>query len=371
MDDSRLLEKERELENLREQYDELVESSAEIEKELESALKSSEVKCNELSKKYSAIESRFLTLQESFESAMEENNTLCETNQYLKDKIASLEHIRRDLEMKNTEYLDKIRILEANELDLEYKLHKSQEDYCFLQNDLEDITSSSKENEMRLKAELTELQAEVARLEDLYCIPYQQAMEDGIVEDIHSNTNNSKVDAPIATVEVGVDTNDEDFPQGSSKMSQYPTNAELIDPLNSVDMIVDEIENLPETRQDTEEISSSSDETKIDEIQIQWEAEKAFLLEELRTRQERLEATEKALQDFQSREDEKNSAPISRPLLSREVSIDTDGIEEDRLHLLDSLETADCDFLRQELVKQVSFFFIVPFSSFFFMVLCY
>ena len=55
-----------------------------------------------------------------------------------------------------------MRINEATEDDLNSKLEKSMEETVFLHQEYEDLKKLSLENEKRLKAELTELQSELA-----------------------------------------------------------------------------------------------------------------------------------------------------------------------------------------------------------------
>lgn len=154
-----------ELETLKKSYEDFMDSSAALEKELEDALKDSEEKCADLAKKKSAAEERYSLLQDKFAASSAQLTSCQKEVSILTEKLTQAESKKVELERVVDELQEMVRILEATESDLTHKLQQAEEDIVFLQTDFEEATADSAENEKRLKVELTELQAELARLE--------------------------------------------------------------------------------------------------------------------------------------------------------------------------------------------------------------
>lgn len=83
----------------------------------------------------------------------------------MKDQHRILEESKRNLEIKNSELQDKNRILEASQEDLQHKVTTLEEELYFTQNDLFELEKVKAESEHRLKTELTQIQAELAKLD--------------------------------------------------------------------------------------------------------------------------------------------------------------------------------------------------------------
>lgn len=153
------------LESLKKNYEDFMESSSALEKELEDALKDSEDKCAELSKKKILAEERYSLLQDKYSASGAQLSNCQKEVSVLTEKLTQAESKKVELERIVDELQEMVRILEATETDLTHKLQLAEEDIVFLQTDLEEARAGTGDNERRLKAELTELQAELARFE--------------------------------------------------------------------------------------------------------------------------------------------------------------------------------------------------------------
>lgn len=154
-----------ELESLKKSYEDFIESSGSLEKELEDALKDSEDKCIELSKKKAIAEEKFSQLQDKYSTSGAQLINCQKEVSNLTEKLMQAESKKIELERIVDELQEMVRILETTETDLTHKVQIAEEDIIFLHTDLEEAKAASNDNEHRLKAELTELQAELARFE--------------------------------------------------------------------------------------------------------------------------------------------------------------------------------------------------------------
>lgn len=147
---------------LQQQYDEFVDSSKEIETELENEVKSLNDKYNDLLRKWTQSEDKIKQLNDKSQQLVTENVKLSSEVSKLRDNVGKLEEMKKDLETKNNDYEEKNRILEATEEDMKHRILTLEEEVYFAQNDVVELTNAKESAEARLKAELTELQAEVA-----------------------------------------------------------------------------------------------------------------------------------------------------------------------------------------------------------------
>lgn len=154
-----------EYDSLKISFDEFIESSSQLEKELEENLVASEVKYAGLLKKQSETEGKLSTLLEKYSQSSKEITSMQSELTRLRSRVADLEDKKRSLESSNENLTEKVRILETTESDLLHKLQRAEEDIIFLQNDFEELQTERLESERRLKGELTDIQAELAKVD--------------------------------------------------------------------------------------------------------------------------------------------------------------------------------------------------------------
>ena len=194
-ENSELESKLAELESLKKSYEEFIESSGALERELEDALKESESKCTDLNKKKTVAEEKYTSLYERY-VASGNQLTICQkdlTNAL--EKLANADQKRIALEQRIDELEESVRILEATEEDLTYKLSKSEEDIIFLQNDIDELKSERENSERRLKTELTDIQAELAK----YDINTAKDNNESSTNDEHDDNENKSITTTAET----------------------------------------------------------------------------------------------------------------------------------------------------------------------------
>ena len=157
--------KQRELNELQSQFDDFMESSKELELEMQQALTQTENKLNDMTKRKSILEEKNSGLQAQLSDISKQLGSVQLEFQKSKEMNSELELQKRKLESMNDELAEKLRISESTEIDLLSKLERMEEHLVFAQNDIEELKNSKLESEKRLKSELTELMAELAELE--------------------------------------------------------------------------------------------------------------------------------------------------------------------------------------------------------------
>ena len=143
-----LLQKNREYEDLKSQFDEFIEASKEIELDLVG-------RNTELDRKKNIFEEKCSALQTKLDSLNIEGVKLANELEKQIKKVAQYEANKRILEQTNDDLSSKLRVLEATEDDLTHRLQSLQEDSVLLKNDILDLNEAHQESESRLKSELT------------------------------------------------------------------------------------------------------------------------------------------------------------------------------------------------------------------------
>ncbi len=146
-----LKQKLEELASLQQSFDEFVESSKELESELEHELQEAQKRFHELEKKHSDVESKYRQLHESWNQLSKENKAVQAEVQKLREKVMASEITKRTLENENEELSNQLRILEATEEDLRHKLTEAEEDIVYLKTDIEELKSIKKELEQAIE----------------------------------------------------------------------------------------------------------------------------------------------------------------------------------------------------------------------------
>eukprot|EP00602_Paraphysomonas_sp_CaronLab_P007078 CAMPEP_0185027558 /NCGR_PEP_ID=MMETSP1103-20130426/12819_1 /TAXON_ID=36769 /ORGANISM="Paraphysomonas bandaiensis, Strain Caron Lab Isolate" /LENGTH=235 /DNA_ID=CAMNT_0027561633 /DNA_START=40 /DNA_END=744 /DNA_ORIENTATION=+ len=206
---------------LKRTYDDYVESSKELEVELESALEDVTKKLDDRNEQYSNAVKTIAALNDKLTAAAGENSRLSEKIIKLSDTVHDLEKQKTQLEQKNDSLEEQVRILQHSEADLVSKLEVVEEEKIFLMCEMEErIAQSIHDNqESRLKQELTELQAELARM-DSELSAYRQ-------RDVHGDSD-STVDPAVDATWMTTSSADSDEccaqPEGSKDASKYSLN---------------------------------------------------------------------------------------------------------------------------------------------------
>jgi chromosome segregation ATPase len=176
-----------ELETLKKSYEEFIESSTALEKELEDSLKESENKCADLQLKKQLAEEKYNSLREKYNSTLLQFNNCQKELSQSTEKLLLSEQKKTELERLVDELQEMVRILETTEEDLVHKLQSAEEELVFKQSDYEELKIEKMESERRLKAELTELQAELAKYEN-NSVENEFSESKGENEGMHSST---------------------------------------------------------------------------------------------------------------------------------------------------------------------------------------
>jgi hypothetical protein len=161
MEINELQKKELECEALKKTFDEFVESSKELENELETELEHTKEKLARANTEKVVAEKRLLLLQEKIEELGTERAKLLETISSLHEQLSQAESEKKKLETENSYLEQQVRILETSEEDLRYKITEAEESVIFLKEDLELERSERKETEDQLRLELSTLKSEM------------------------------------------------------------------------------------------------------------------------------------------------------------------------------------------------------------------
>lgn len=156
-----LKQKTAECEAIQRSFDDYVESSKELETELEAALSEAEGKIVSLNKKKAAADDKIKELTDkNAQLAKDYNKCFAELSQ-LKESSGGNDQSRRELEIANEDLMNKVRILEATEEDLRHKIANMEEDMVFLQSDLADLNIAKTDLEVQFGLERETLLAEI------------------------------------------------------------------------------------------------------------------------------------------------------------------------------------------------------------------
>ena len=112
------LPKQGEYDKLKQAFDEYIETSKEIEKELEDSLAQSE-------KTISDLKSKKVSLETQLSASRKVENVLQDEIKKTKNRLNTVESEKLQLELRNEGLVDKVRILEATEEDLKVSIPSS------------------------------------------------------------------------------------------------------------------------------------------------------------------------------------------------------------------------------------------------------
>ena len=138
-----LFEKDKTLSIVQKAFDDYMDSSKELEMELEASLEQEHTKFNDLMAKKIILEEKLNELQEKNLKYAKENTRLEAEVVRFTENLESSEEKRRILEIKVDELTNNVRILETTEEDLNHKLLRAEEDIIFLQTDLHELSKNN------------------------------------------------------------------------------------------------------------------------------------------------------------------------------------------------------------------------------------
>lgn len=160
---TQLRTREEEIESLKKSFTEHVSTSKELEAELEDALESSEKMNKTLSMQKVKAEENAAKLKLEIDDCYRKINILQSSLKDRDDMIEKLQVSCREMEQLHSAEEEKLRQLQFLESCMEEERDEAIEARALLLCDLEELRSEMQANESRLKAELTEMQAEIAR----------------------------------------------------------------------------------------------------------------------------------------------------------------------------------------------------------------
>ena len=130
---------------LRREFDDYVETSREIEAELERSLQDAEKLGADLSKKKAVLEEKVALLQEKVAANARESNAKQAELDQAKERLEHAVAVKAQLESSNDELEEKLRRMQSTEEDLLHKLEVAEENCILLQGDIVDLKVTSKE----------------------------------------------------------------------------------------------------------------------------------------------------------------------------------------------------------------------------------
>lgn len=142
-------------------FEEYMESSKEMETELELMVREADAKYNEASKKNTALQSKLEVLTTSLSNEQRSSLKLQSEVDALKVSNEQLKKDKRNMENACEQLEDRVRILEATEADVSQKLERAEEDLVLAQGDFDSLQQTTQETERRFAEEIAELKSEI------------------------------------------------------------------------------------------------------------------------------------------------------------------------------------------------------------------
>ena len=149
---------------LKAEYDDYIESSKELETELEKELDNERKECHQIKQKLLIVQDKLGEENKKSGQYLSENNAIQSKYSSLLEKYNDSEARKRSLESVNEDLSAQIRILESTIEDLKHKLDNAEEDIVFLSTDIDELKWSKQEIEQRLNSEILDLQAKLGNI---------------------------------------------------------------------------------------------------------------------------------------------------------------------------------------------------------------
>ena len=142
------------------EFNEFMDSSKELEYELQEELLRAEGMNADLMKKKKITDEKLASAQTQLQETSRMFSVIQTENQSFQERLAELNKRKVELELENESLTDQNRILEATEEVLKSKVEEIEETVILVQSELEEVREEKEENEKRLKRELTDLMTE-------------------------------------------------------------------------------------------------------------------------------------------------------------------------------------------------------------------
>jgi len=162
---TKVQEKEKELQDLEETFNDFQQSSKELESEMERELTTNEKKLKDMSSLYHRLKSEHDEMIEKSRRIAEDSgkmiHNLQDETESLKKATKDLRREKQRLEQENDQLERRVREAEASLHDLTEKMNKTLEENSFLQTELEDSKNRSQESIQRMKDEMKDIRLEL------------------------------------------------------------------------------------------------------------------------------------------------------------------------------------------------------------------
>lgn len=187
-----------ELETLQRSFDEYLESSKDLESELEKSLADAEAKLATSENKRRSAEEKLKALQDQCSYYEKASNSTNDELAKLREKVELLEKQKVKSEIENEDLSNQLRVLESNEESMREKINKLEEEVILANSEVENVTLASKDNERRLLDRIEELVS-------LSSASQASASSEPAQEETEENVKALAV-PPVETVEVAFPT---------------------------------------------------------------------------------------------------------------------------------------------------------------------
>jgi chaperonin cofactor prefoldin len=146
-----------ELETLQRSFDEYLESSKDLESELEKSLADAEAKLATSENKRRTAEEKLKALQDQCSYYEKASNSTNDELAKLREKVELLEKQKVKNEIENEDLSNQLRVLESNEESMREKINKLEEEVILANSETENVALASKDSERRLLDRIEEL----------------------------------------------------------------------------------------------------------------------------------------------------------------------------------------------------------------------
>lgn len=217
-----------ELENLQKSFEEYVESSKELEGELENALAANETKLKDAERRLSLSDTKLKQTQEQLQRTTQENSALQNEMNVLRDRLLNLETKKRELENDNDDISNQLRIVQATEEDLRHQLENAEEDAVYLKTDLYELKQEREQAEELLQNEL-KLLREQLEIQDSKHSEKERLISDDSIE-IENTIHNGFHCERCSTLEIKIHDMEDiigDMEQKNNQLQQKITELNL------------------------------------------------------------------------------------------------------------------------------------------------
>ena len=185
MSTQELEQKQKQLDDLQKSFNEFVESSKELEAELDAALEEAADKIDQGAEREAAAEKKAVELQKKIDELTKALNSKPKDVGFSVGAGDAVQQRIRELEIENEDLSNQVRILESSVESYEHRVHGLEEDLVFLRTDLEEseLARSDMESELRGEVEALEKKLDISDTDRRKLSSDVAAMAKKIVDD--------------------------------------------------------------------------------------------------------------------------------------------------------------------------------------------